>query len=63
MRNLLASERPSGQFTAELDAGDAFVLAHAVRGVLRAMTSEGEDAPPQDDIERALTRLVVSYLS
>ena len=63
MRSVLGSERPSGQFTSPLDAGDAFVLAHAVRGVLRAMTSEGEDSPPQEEIERSLTRLVVRYLS
>jgi len=61
LRTYLSSERSSGQFAAPLDAGDAFVLAHAFRGVLRAMTSE--DAPPQEEIERSLTRLVVSYLS
>ena len=61
LRTYLSSERSSGQFAAPLDAGDAFVLAHAFRGVLRAMTSE--DAPPQGEIERSLTRLVVSYLS
>lgn len=61
LRTYLSSERSSGQFAAPLDAGDAFVLAHAFRGILRAMTSE--DAPPQGEIERSLTRLVVSYLS
>lgn len=62
LRAHLSSERASGAITAPIRAADAFVLAHAFAGVLRAMINEGENAPPQDEIEQALARLVVSFL-
>lgn len=58
---LLSSERETGAIRHAMPAADAFVLAHAFAGVLRAMTSAA-DTPPKDEIADALARLVVSFL-
>jgi AcrR family transcriptional regulator len=63
LRAHLSAERSSGAIRAALDPADAFVLTHAVSGVLRAMIGERERAPPQAEIEGSLTRLVVRYLA
>lgn len=62
LRAHLSTERESGAFKDAMTDADAFVLANAFAGVLRAMVMGGEEAPPQDEIERALSRLVVSFL-
>lgn len=62
LRSHLAHQRSVGAHTDPLHAADAFVLTHAFAGVLRAMTSEGEKAPPQREIEQALARLVARFL-
>lgn len=59
---LLSSERPTGAIRPALARADAFVLAHAFVGVLRAMTREGAKAPPQKELADALTRLVTRFL-
>jgi AcrR family transcriptional regulator len=40
---------------------DAFVLANAFAGVMRAAILAGDDAPPIEEIERALARLVIGF--
>jgi AcrR family transcriptional regulator len=62
LRAHLSAERSTGSIREALDPVDAFVLAHAFTGVLRAMISDHENAPAQADVERALTRLVVRFL-
>ena len=57
----LSHQRDGGAIRAPLAKADAFVLIHAVSGVLRAMTSQA-DAPPRDEIEPALTRMVVNLI-
>ena len=59
----LASERPVGAIRHALSRADAFVLAHALAGVLRAMTREPQDAPGQEEVAEALSRLVVGFMS
>lgn len=61
LREHLTSERSSGRFREPLSPADAFVIPYAIHGVLRGMISEAE-APPQEEIERSLTRLIVSAL-
>ena len=56
----LSSERPVGAIRQAASPADAFVIAHAFAGVLRAMISDPDHAPPQDEIAHALTRLVLS---
>ena len=63
LRTVLASERPIGAIRNALTPADAFVLSHAFTGAIRAMISEHGNAPAQADIERSLTRLVVSFLN
>jgi AcrR family transcriptional regulator len=58
----LSNERQSGAVTRAIRGTDAFVLAHALAGVLRAMISEGDTAPPQEEIAQALTRLVLGLV-
>lgn len=58
----LSNERQSGAVPHAIRGADAFVLAHALAGVLRAMISEGDAAPPQDEIAQALTRLVLGLV-
>ena len=46
--------------TAPMGPADAFVLTHAVAGVLRALiVADGSDAPPPAEVEAALTRLIL----
>jgi AcrR family transcriptional regulator len=59
----LAGERQVGPIRRALGHADAFVLAHAFGGVLRAMTAEIDDAPSQEDIAQALTKLVVRFIA
>lgn len=61
LRSRLETQRNHGVHSAPLAPGDAFVLAHAFAGVLRAMTSDADNAPPPPEIERALSRLVLSF--
>ena len=62
LRSLLSAERSFGAIATALNPSDSFVLAHAFAGVLRAMTAEREEAPPQAEIERSLTSLVVRFI-
>ena len=54
----LSRERGAGAFRHAMGQADAFVLAHAFAGVLRAMIRQGRDAPPQKEVANALARLV-----
>ena len=56
----LSRERESGAIRHALGRADAFVLAHSFAGTLRAMISV-DDAPPEDEIAQALTRLVLYF--
>ena len=62
LRSHLAAERSSGAIVAAIDPADAFVLAHAFAGVLRAMITDSIGTPPQAELERALTRMVIRFL-
>ncbi|MET0309488.1 MAG: helix-turn-helix domain-containing protein [Sphingomonas sp.] len=57
----LAQERDIGAVRRPLAETDAFVLTHAFAGVLRAMTTQA-DAPPKEDIARALAALVNRFV-
>ena len=50
--------RPSGV----LSEADAFVLTHAISGVLLAFIAAEDRAPPRSDVEQAMTRMVAGYL-
>lgn len=56
----LSFERQAGAIRTPLAEADAFVLIHAFAGVLRAMVME-TDAPPGDDVERALADLLTRF--
>lgn len=58
----LSSERKTGAIRKAMDRADAFVLAHAFTGVLRAMVRESSNTPPQKEIADALTRLVAKFV-
>lgn len=58
----LSGDREFGAKRQAIPRSDAFVLAHAFAGVLRAMTIAGEDAPSADEIADALSRLVVRFI-
>jgi AcrR family transcriptional regulator len=45
-----------------LSAADAFVLTHAISGVLRAFVSAEPQAPSRTDIEASLTRFLTGFL-
>jgi hypothetical protein len=45
-----------------LTPAQAFVLTHAMAGVLRALNAS-DDAPPLQEVENALVRLVLGYFS
>ncbi len=47
---------------ANLSQTDAFVLTHAVSGVLRAFVAAEDRAPPLNDLEQVLTRLIAGLL-
>ncbi|WP_278984171.1 TetR/AcrR family transcriptional regulator [Sphingobium yanoikuyae] len=59
---MLSGHHEAGAIQQALNAADAFVIAHAFGGVLRAMITEGDTSPPQAEIEQALVRLVVSFV-
>ncbi|MGC4075415.1 MAG: TetR/AcrR family transcriptional regulator [Nibricoccus sp.] len=50
-----------GQPNATLTSAEAFVLTHAVAGVVRTLATGADDLPPRDEIEKALTRLVLGF--
>jgi AcrR family transcriptional regulator len=50
-----------GETARKLTAAEAFVLTYAMAGVLRTMAAS-EDAPPAQEVEDALVRLVVGFL-
>jgi len=58
----LRNERDTGAIRQALSPPDAFVLAHAFSGVLRAMVQGGEEAITQDAVATSLARLVVRFL-
>lgn len=59
---MLSGHHEKGATQQALTTTDAFVIAHAFGGVLRAMIAEAETSPPQAEIEQALVRLVVSFV-
>ena len=62
--DLIASENRQAEGRMVLSAPQAFVITHAVTGVLRAMVAgHGEEAPPAGDVEHALATLFTSYLA
>lgn len=54
----------AGHRVRKLDAAEAFVLAHAVAGVLRGLLAAGAQVQPEgrQQIEDALLRLVLAYM-
>ncbi len=50
-----------GQAVRPLTRGQAFVLTHAVVGVLRSL-SASDDAPPLREVEEALVQLILGYM-
>jgi AcrR family transcriptional regulator len=58
----LSNERQVGPIRQAMSRGDAFVLAHAFAGVLRAMISQARNAPPREEIVQALARLVAGFI-
>lgn len=59
MALLTSSDNPEHRPWSE---ADAFVLSNAFVGVMRAMITQPEFAPPQERIEEALGRLMISFL-
>jgi AcrR family transcriptional regulator len=57
----LSQERSSGPIPRPIARADAFVLTHAIAGVLRAMIAGGEVAPSRTEVAQALERLVVRF--
>jgi AcrR family transcriptional regulator len=45
-----------------LSPADAFVLMHAIAGVLKTMATHGENLPPREEIEAALAKLVLRFV-
>lgn len=62
--NHLAGQRAGGSDGAAppLTQAQAFVLTHAIAGVLRALAG-AEHAPPRAEVEDALVRLVAGFVS
>jgi AcrR family transcriptional regulator len=52
-----------GRTSSALSEADAFVLTHALSGVLRAFVAAEDRAPPRRDVEHAMTQMVLGYLS
>jgi hypothetical protein len=48
---------------APLSRADAFVLTHAIAGVIRTFVAQNGPLPPRDEVERSLTRLVLDFMS
>jgi AcrR family transcriptional regulator len=64
LTDLIASENQRVEGRMFLSAAQAFVITHAMTGVLRAMVAgHGEDAPPTDKIEDALAMLFTSFVA
>ena len=63
MTAYLSEDRNVGTIKHALGRADAFVVAHAFAGVLRAMISHTDEAPPQEEIASALARLVVRFIA
>lgn len=59
----LAHERQVGPYRQALGRADAFVLAHAFAGVMRAMTARADDAPPPEELVPALTHIVIGFVA
>lgn len=57
----LSAPREIGAYRDAMDPADAFVLAHAFAGVLRAMVGQGS-APPKEEVARSLSCLVTRFL-
>lgn len=57
----LSSERSTGAIRQALAPADAFVLAHAFSGVLRAMIRGHGEGATQGDVATSLARLVVRF--
>ena len=57
----LGSERSTGAIRQALAPANAFVLAHAFPGVLRAMVQGRGQGITQDDVAASLARLVVRF--
>jgi AcrR family transcriptional regulator len=47
----------------KLTAAEAFVLTHALAGVLRSLVASTERLPPRKDIEDALVKLVLGFVN
>jgi AcrR family transcriptional regulator len=58
----LSSERNTGAIRQALAPADAFVLAHAFSGVLRAMIRGRGEGITQDEVATSLARLVVRFV-
>jgi AcrR family transcriptional regulator len=63
MSELAREERPHAPATRKLAPAEAFVLAHAVSGVLRAMLLGGGSSATRQEIEDALVALVGGYVA
>ena len=61
MITLLRSERGTGAIRKALTPADAFVLAHAFSGALRAMIRGLGDSISQDDVASSFAKLVVCF--
>lgn len=48
--------------TAPVSTADAFVLTHAIAGVIRTFVSGHDQMPPREEIEKSLTRLVLGFM-
>lgn len=60
---LLTSPERKGGAAASLSEADAFVLIHAVIGVMRAMILRADEtAPSQNEIEESVSRLVIGFM-
>ncbi len=46
-----------------VSSADAFVLTHAIAGVIRTFVAEHEQLPPREEIEKSLTRLVLGFMA
>jgi AcrR family transcriptional regulator len=64
LTGLIASENRQAEGRMALTEAQAFVVTHAVTGVLRAMVvGHGEETPPAGEIEQALSTLFTSYVA
>jgi AcrR family transcriptional regulator len=47
---------------APISRADAFVLTHAIAGVVRTFVAQAGPLPPRDEVEQSLTRLVLNFV-